>query len=138
MEKAVCPPELKGGLFTTAALTITPALPVQRMHSMELGSLCFNTQTKTMVELLGLFSLRMMILLPRGHWHACLRPTLAFLLLLFTDKIHLYRSKKVQTLSAHITSHAEGIWVGFNSPHFIVYHTCFYNVNFCFTGGWSI
>ena len=53
-ENVVCPPKLKCGLFTTAA--VTPVLLVRMIHSMELVSLCFNTQMVTSVDILELIT----------------------------------------------------------------------------------
>ena len=70
-------------LLQLTTFTIIPALLVHMMHSMELGTPCFSTRTVTVVELRGLLPLHMVILLPPiERLHACLRPTLASLLLL--------------------------------------------------------
>ncbi len=70
MEKAVCPPQLKGGLFTTAAVDNIDHNPsstrVRMTHSMVLGSPCFSTLTATSLDFLGLLSPRMVIILPRA------------------------------------------------------------------------
>ena len=46
MEQVVCPPTLRGGVLTTAAVDnidhTTPVPPQQQMHYMELHSPCFS------------------------------------------------------------------------------------------------
>lgn len=68
MEKVTCPPKLKCGIFTTAAVDNIDHTPVLLLHmadSIELGSPCFNTQTNISVDLPKLLS--QMILFPRGQ-----------------------------------------------------------------------
>lgn len=97
MEKAVCPPELKGGLFTTAAVDNIDHSSTSA-HDLFHGTGISNTQTTTSVELPGLLPTPIvMLLVPRRYQSLSLRPTPMYLLLLFQGKTHRCQSKKVQT-----------------------------------------
>ena len=94
---AVCPPELNGGLFTNAAVDNIDHNPSSTsahdaFHGTALSLFQHpNKDNSGVPQHVATYSDA------RGQLHACLRPTLIFLLLRSTEKTHLYQGFQAQT-----------------------------------------